>query len=189
MKLTSLQPLQPAQVTIHLDARASILMSFFYLPCILYETSFLKDFEILFKYHITVFGLNTFHWHLVNNLTFSCWLLQIQGLFRQGRPGRQVRRWHQEGLRCHWPGQERLHWGGWAEVGKCLKLTKKIFLFITNTWLSAAISDCSCRTSLLVPEHWLMPRQRPSWKLATLTVTARSEWMVRNTLFIQCIAC
>lgn len=46
----------------------------------------------------------------------SRWLLQLQGVLQGMRSVRQERRWRQEGLRHHRPGQQRLHRGGWAEV-------------------------------------------------------------------------
>lgn len=41
-------------------------------------------------------------------------------------------------------------------------------------------SDCSCRTSVPVPELWPMLRPRHFSRLVTATVTARSELMVRR---------
>lgn len=57
----------------------------------------------------------------------SCRLLRLQEVLQDVRPGRQERRWCQEGLRHHWPGQQRLHWGGGAEVRRALR---------TNEWKS-----------------------------------------------------
>lgn len=41
---------------------------------------------------------------------------RLQEVLQDVRFGRQIRWWGQEGLRHHRSGQERLHWGGWAEV-------------------------------------------------------------------------
>lgn len=69
--------------------------------------------------------------------SLSCWLFQSQDILRKGRPLRQVQRWRQEGLSCHWPGQERLHWGGGAEVRD-------------SSW-----SSRSMMASTLFEAHWI----------------------------------
>lgn len=53
---------------------------------------------------------------LIIVLLHSSWQLRLQGLLRQGWPVCQVFWWCEEGFRHHWPGQQWIHWGGWAEV-------------------------------------------------------------------------
>lgn len=50
------------------------------------------------------------------NMCSSCRLLRLQEVLPGMRPGQQDPRRHQGCLQNHWPGQQRLHWGGRAEV-------------------------------------------------------------------------
>lgn len=125
----------------------------------------------------------------------SCWLLRVQGFLQEMRSGQQECWRSEEGLLHHRPGQQRLHWGGRAEVRRSTLTEDRLRLKKSkiSTWNDSRFlrPGCSCRTSLPLPERSVTRRPRLSSLPVTVTAMARSEWKVRpdviSDTFLTCL--